>query len=250
MAPRVFGQFFSTDSAKAIKAQKYGYLNAINYMAPADLAGLGNLCPHASAGCKALCLGWFSGQAGMVKGNRKRGTNSVRKSRIAKVQMFMRDRQAFMGEMVRGIEAAERKAKREGLRLCVRLNGATDIGWEGVRLTKGRNVFETFQHVQFVDYTKSKRRMLAWCEGKLPGNYHLTFSRSETNEADCLDVLAAGGTVAAVFAGQLPQTWHGYRVVNGDETDLRHLDDRSVVVGLSPKGPRAKRDRSGFVIQG
>ena len=62
-----FKRFFSLDSAKAIKAREYGYLNAINYMAPASTAGVGNLCPHASAGCLALCLGWYSGQAGMVK---------------------------------------------------------------------------------------------------------------------------------------------------------------------------------------
>ena len=35
--------FFSLDSPKAIKAQAYGYLNAINYMAPASTAGVGNL---------------------------------------------------------------------------------------------------------------------------------------------------------------------------------------------------------------
>ena len=56
-------RIFSTDSPKAIKADKYGYLNAIHYMAPADLAGVGNLCPFLSTGCKALCLGAHSGAA-------------------------------------------------------------------------------------------------------------------------------------------------------------------------------------------
>ena len=248
MTKRHFARFFSVDSPKAIKAQKHGYLNAINYMAPADIAGVGNLCPHASTGCKALCLGWFSGQAGMVKGNRKNARNSVRNSRLAKSRMFMRDRPAFLEEMVTGVKAAERAASRKGLKLCVRLNGATDIGWEGVRLPSGLNAFESFPEVQFVDYTKSKRRALAFAAGKLPANYHLTFSRSETNEGDCLEVLAAGGTVAAVFAGPLPETWNGYPVIDGDEHDLRHLDGRGVVVGLSPKGVKARRDKSGFVI--
>src|SRR5208337_2894569 len=125
-----FSQFFSVDSAKAIKARAYGYLNAINYMAPASSGGVGNLCVHASPACILLCLGWQSGQAGMVpKGQEDTALNSVRRSRIAKAQLFMRDRQAFLAELVAGIERAERKAKREGLKLCVRLNGATDIGW-------------------------------------------------------------------------------------------------------------------------
>ena len=164
--------------------------------------------------------------------------------------MFMRDRKAFLAEMVAGIERAQRKASREGLALCVRLNGATDIGWEGVRLEDGRTVFEAYSHLQFVDYTKSVRRALMHAAGMLPSNYHLTFSRSEDNEADCVRVLKAGGNVAVVFAGAFPETYLGARVVDGDAHDLRHLDPRGgVVIALSPKGNRAKRDASGFVVR-
>jgi hypothetical protein len=266
-----FAQFFSLDSPKAIKARAYGYTNAINYMAPAALAGVGNLCPHASPGCLALCLGWHSGQAGMVKGGRTNALNAVRRSRQDKARMFMRDRATFMGELIAGIERAQRKANREGLKLCVRLNGATDIAWEGVRIPiecmagalAGKNVFEAFPDVQFVDYTKSVRRALrAASDPTWPANYHLTFSRSETNEADCVQVLRAGGNVAVVFANGLPKTYtightgphkHVAPVINGDEHDLRHLDYSPIggglIIGLSPKGNRAKADRSGFVVR-
>jgi len=81
----------------------------------------------------------------------------------------------------------------------------------------------------------------------MPKNYSLTFSRSETNEADCIRVLEAGGNVAVVFRHK-PDTWHGFPVIDGDAHDLRHLDPRGVVVALSPKGPKAKRDKSGFVL--
>ena len=42
----------------------------------------------------------------------------------------------------------------------------------------------------------------------------------------------------------------GHTVINGDLSDLRHLDARNVVVGLSPKGNKAKRDgvKLGFVV--
>ena len=86
-----FPKFFSTDSAKAIKAEKYGWLNAINYMAPHTTGGAGNLCPDSSAGCRALCLGMYSGQAAMVA-DLENGTNAVRESRIAKAQFFMTER--------------------------------------------------------------------------------------------------------------------------------------------------------------
>jgi hypothetical protein len=113
-------RFFSVDSPKAIKAQALGWLNAINYMAPAASGGAGNLCPHASPGCLALCLGWYSGQAGMISNAElETGSNATRASRVRKARMFMHDRQAFMMNMRNAINACLRKARREGLKLCV-----------------------------------------------------------------------------------------------------------------------------------
>ena len=74
-------------------------------------------------------------------------------------------------------------------------------------------------------------------------------SRSETNEAQAIDILRAGCNVAVVFGKGLPATWQGFEVINGDESDLRFLDKRGVVVGLKAKGA-AKKDTSGFVVQG
>jgi hypothetical protein len=233
----LFQRFFSVDSPKAVKAQKYGWLNAINYMAPHRLAGVGNLCPNASKGCIALCLGEHSGNAALYP--------AVLKSRIAKAQLLMRDRQAFLKEMTAGVRRARAMAKHQKLKLCVRLNGATDIAWE--RLAPA--IFADNADLQFVDYTKSPKRALEHARGQLPANYHLTFSRSETNEAQCLEVLKAGGNVAVVFAGAMPSTYLGFLVIDGDAHDLRHLDGRGVVVALSPKGTRAKRDASGFVVR-
>ena len=150
------------------------------------------------------------------------------------------------------------RADRLGLKLCVRLNGATDIAWEGVRLPWGSdtyaNIFSAFPDVQFVDYTKSvKRALRAQTDPTWPKNYHLTFSRSETNEADCLRVLHNGGNVAVVFAGEKPKRYLNHLVIDGDLHDLRHLDPRDgdcgVIVGLSPKGRKAKADTSGFVVR-
>jgi hypothetical protein len=90
---------------------------------------------------------------------------------------------------------------------------------------------------------------MACAAGKFPANYHLCFSRSEANGNQCRDVLLAGGTVAAVFAGEKPESYLGFPVVDGDAHDLRHLDPRGHVVALSPKGLKAKRDTSGFVVR-
>ena len=68
----------------------------------------------------------------------------------------------------------------------------------------------------------------------------------ETNYNDCIEVLNNGGNVAMVFRNQLPETYKGFKVVNGDESDLRFLDPRNSIVGLKAKG-KAKKDFNGFV---
>lgn len=243
-------RIFSTDSPKAVKAGTYGWLNAIHYLAPADISGV-DVCPMRSPACTALCLGWFSGQASMVVNSDDHATrNKVRQSRIDKTRRFMRDRAAYMGDVVRSIESLQRQAARKNLRLCVRMNGSSDIAWEGIRCERNgiacRNLFEAFPDVTFVDYTKIARRF----ERALPPNYHLTFSRSESNEAQCLQLLTAGHNVAVVFGdSEQPAHWFGFPVIDGDRHDLRHLDPKGCVVGLAPKGNKAKRDRSGFVLR-
>jgi hypothetical protein len=241
-----FRRFFSVDNPKALKAQKLGWLNAINYMAPHRLANVGNLCPNASKGCIALCLGEHSGNAALYP--------AVIRSRIAKAQYFMRDRKAFIAEMIGHIAKLEAAAAAAKLKLCVRLNGATDIGWEGMHDADGFTIFANFPRVQFVDYTKSPKRALAHARGEFPKNYHLTFSRSETNWADCVDVLTAGGNVAVVSSCPMPALYRGWTCIDGDQSDLRHLDAsggerRSLIVWLSPKGSKAKADKSGFVVR-
>lgn len=235
--------FSFDDNAKAAKAAAFGYLNGIHYLAPAEVGGVGNLCAHASAGCLALCLGWFSGHAAIGE------SNNVRDSRIAKTRRFMHERPAYMVDVVRSIEGLQVKAAARKVKLCIRMNGSSDVPWESIKTASGRSLLEQFPGVQFVDYTKSVKRALRHARGELPANYHLTFSRSETNHLECLWVLEAGGNVAVVSSLARPAMWHGFPTVDGDLSDLRHLDPRGHVVWLSPKGAKAKADKSGFVVR-
>lgn len=218
--------------AKTVKGESFGWLTAILYLAPAREAGRGNVCPNASAGCLASCL--YSAGRGAF--------SNVQSARVRKTRLFFDDFAEFKRQLFADIGAFVATCERNGKRACVRLNGTSDISWERL------GVFEEFPSVQFYDYTKSPIRALQAAAGSIAPNYHLTFSRSEANEAQALDVLRAGGNVAVVFASAaLPSSWQGFPVVNGDESDLRFLDARNVVVGLKAKGD-AKRDTSGFVV--
>ena len=266
-----FPTIFSTDSAKAVKASEYGYLNAIHYMAPAASGGVGNLCPKASAECIALCLGQYSGQAAMVA-DLENGTNNVRASRKAKAQLFMNSRAAYLNEIARQIIKVLRKADELGVEACIRLNGSTDIPFERIRFVidaktsralaayyseaetcdvdatyyQGREftLLSLFPVTQFVDYTKIASRL-----GKAPRNLDLTLSYSARNSAECVKALMSGHNVAMVFHGGLPNSFAGFPVIDGDKHDLRHLDQKGgFIVGLTPKGNKAKKDTSGFVV--
>ena len=97
--------------------------------------------------------------------------------------------------------------------------------------------------------------MLAFLDNKLPENYHLTFSRSENNDALCDIILQKGGNVAMVFKDHKKVVERGtytfkgrkYKVINGDEHDLRFLDPQNCIVALKAKG-KARKDLSGFVV--
>jgi len=243
--------------AKTVKGSKYKIATAILYLAPADEAGRGNLCPHASAGCRAACL--FTAGRGKF--------DNVRTARINKTLRWFDDRRAFLADIVQDITKLEKYCKRHKLTPAVRLNGTSDIPWENVILPdEGCSIMDLFPGVKFYDYTKNPHRAIGAAFGKLPLNYSLTFSRSEDNAKHCALVIEAGGNVAAVYSAAMfdtfrfPPTGLIYDreataphfgvtrlIFNGDDSDARFLDPAGVVVALRAKGD-ARGDSSGFVI--
>jgi hypothetical protein len=95
----------------------------------------------------------------------------------------------------------------------------------------------------FYDYTKTLGKVRKYAGT----NYVLTFSRSESNHSECIEALALGANVAAVFSGGLPSNYLGAVVVDGDKSDIVMLYNRGVILGLTAKG-KAKKDDSGFVV--
>jgi len=219
-------------NAKTVKGQSKGYRTGILYLAPASVSNVINVCLFASPACRAACL-YSAGRGAFT---------SVQQARIAKTKFFVSDKHAFVENLKLNVSKLVSNCLKTKAIPTVRLNGTSDINWERY------SVIQAFNEVQFYDYTKNYFRMNLFLDGKLPSNYSLTFSRSETNESQCLEVLNRGGNVAVVFRDKvLPSHWNGFKVINGDENDLRFLDPKGVVVGLTAKG-KAKTDTSGFVV--
>jgi hypothetical protein len=227
-------KLLSTANPKIQKGTKLGYLSFILHLAPADVSGY-ETCPKRTAGCTAACLN-TAGRGGMFK--RGETTNVIQKARIRKTRYFFEDRVNFMLDLKADIEKAIRYAERKGLTPVFRLNGTSDLSWEKYDVEgMGLNIFDTFPQVQFYDYTKILGRKV-----KQIKNYHLTFSKADGNDADVARALAQGMSVVAVY-DRIPAG-----VPSADETDLRFLDPKGVMLGLKAKG-RAKKDYSGFVIR-
>jgi hypothetical protein len=132
---------------------------------------------------------------------------------------------------------------------AIRLNGMSDIAWETIPVDGYANIFERFPNVAFYDYTKRFARLTS-CAGI--NNYHLTFSRAETKlsqyQAD--QALAMGIPVTVVFEKQLPKTYNGKNVIDGDKHDYRVWDSGNVI-GLKFKGSIKDREEAienGFCV--
>ena len=231
-------------NAKVAKSAKNGnYLSTLMHLAPAQISGR-EVCASRSVGCTAACL-YSAGRGRFTK---------TQQARINRTRFFFEDRAGFVAKLTKEITSHVRRADKLDKIPCVRLNGTSDIVWEKVV----PELFDKFPGVTYYDYTKHVKRCLpGWA---LPSNYHLTFSRSEENEADCLNILRGGKVnVAAVFyvfsafgkMSPLPKKYRRFSVFNADADDLRFLDNGGKGgkwAGLIAKGD-AKKDVTGFVIR-
>lgn len=227
-------------NAKTVKGQKQGYLTGILYIAPANLSGYNTCALAEKAGCINACLN-TAGLGGVY--------SSIQNARIKKARLFFEDRNTFMHNIVLDISSLITKASKKGFIPLVRLNGTSDIKWENVSFNFGgvdyKNIFEFFPDIQFYDYTKIPNR------DNLPSNYDLTYSYSGVlSYQKYLDIaIAKGMRIAAVFRTEknIPKRFKGMLCIPGDNTDIRHIEPKGVIVALYAKG-KAKKDYSGFVI--
>ena len=228
-------KLLGSSTYKMEKSQKYKYLSEILHLAPANIGGV-NICPNASPECIKLCLN-TSGRGQM---------NTVQKSRLNKKFYFLADRLKFLNHLDREIKLSYARARRKGFKYTVRLNGTSPtLPFERYKLENGLNLMDNNPQVQFIDYTKVTNRLDK--KNKIPKNYSLTYSQAENNLKDVKQVLKTKYNIATVFRKKLPKKWLGRKVINGDISDLRHLEDgKKIIVGLIAKG-KAIKNFNGFV---
>lgn len=227
-------KLLGSSTFKMQKSGKFKYLSEILHLAPSKIGGV-NICANASPVCIDLCLN-TSGRGQMT---------TVQKSRLNKKFYFLADRLKFLNHLDREIKLSYARARRKGFKYTVRLNGTSDLPFERYKLENGLNLMDNNPQVQFIDYTKVTNRLDK--KNKIPKNYSLTYSQAENNLKDVKQVLKTKYNIATVFRKKLPKKWLGRKVINGDISDLRHLEDgKKIIVGLIAKG-KAIKNFNGFV---
>jgi hypothetical protein len=241
-------------NTKLRKSESSKYRVAGLALSPARAAGedLPTNCPHASPSCIKACVGGEGvGMAAVFP--------AIMQARIAKTRRLRENRSEFLEDLRSELRAEERQADAEGRKLAVRLNTFTDIPYEVDAY--GRIPWQ-FENIQFYDYTKNPNRF-----DRLPPNYALclSWSEEEKQQESCWRALDNGYNVSIVFhevgdfAGngalrqRLPKKFNGFKVIDGDTTDLRFLDPSPVIVGLRLKaGSTEQRNQviaSGFSVE-
>jgi hypothetical protein len=226
-----------TSNAKLIKGPStYSVLGLT--LAPHRQSGR-NVCPEAGY-CAEMCVLWFAGR--MVQ-------KATRQAAIARTKLFFDERETFLALLSWSIVLHSMKCGRQDIKPCVRLNTASDLSWEKIDL----DTFVDRPEVTFYDYTKVRRRALDYVNGKMPANYHLTYSVSERSDPKFVrELLELGANVAVVvdspwvpslgIVGRIPKSMSfdgkRFQTVDGDKHDLRipELDGRGKVIVLRSKG--------------
>jgi hypothetical protein len=224
-----------TAPSGSAKTKKNKVPTFILYLAPAIQNNFKvNVCPKASQGCIKSCL-FTAGRAKFI--------STINKARTEKTDFMLFDPTKFYRKLAAEISFNYTVAFNE--KIAFRLNGTSDINhYKQLVRYANFDINNLPNNVIFYEYTKNLTQAFNWLK-----NYpriNVTFSKSENNWDDCKTALNSGINVAVVF-NQVPHTYKGYKVINGDVSDERFNDQKGVIVGLKAKG-EAKNDRTGFVV--
>jgi hypothetical protein len=221
--------------AKTVKGEKYGALTAILYLSPAKKSGV-NMCAMSHI---AMCEGPCLDEAG------RGAMNSVQMSRLRKTLFMLQYWDDFKAMLMREVTKHAKYCRKHDYKCAIRLNGTSDVRWE-LKIWDEMVYFHHQWGVHWYDYTKIANRLI-------PDRsvYDLTFSYSGVPEYQRYvdTAIAMGMRLAVVFRyrAEIPKTFMGMDVVDGDDSDLRFLEPQGVVSALYAKG-KAVHDYSGFVI--
>lgn len=221
------------------------------YLSAADNAyGLEVCNKQTSKACRKFCLVG----SGRNKIDFLAGKHNVQNARNRRTMLYFANRELFCKILDVEIQRAKRQAERQGHIFAIRFNCTSDIPLTSLnKFPNGQNILERYHDVQIYDYTKRPINLKISEQYK---NYHVVLSYYKGNDNLAKEWLAKGNSIAVVFgvtkAEDMPKTFMGYPVINGDLYDARFYDPKNCVVGLKYKVGRQDFKKVGgkYVFQG
>jgi hypothetical protein len=212
------------------------------------------VCARSTAGCRAGCVITTTGRAELEqRAAANRGTDpyggDIFRGRLARTLLLAVDPAAYLRLTVDAVDALADIGRQHGMPRRWRLAVADDIRYElvapGLLTAMGAGSVRPYAYTKFRPDDRPAPRGVA-----------LTYSASERwTVRDILTACDAGHRVAVVLdtprGADLPPTWLGRRVVDGDATDDQHAHPAGTIVALRAKGaavggrfifPTAERD--------
>jgi hypothetical protein len=165
-----------------------------------------------------------------------------KRARLWKTALYHGDRGLFYALVAHEAAALCKKAAKFHLEPAIRFDGSTDTGIGG-EFAMYFNDIHPELHVY--DYTKDPFRARMSMQHQAYATYDVTLSFNGGNWPECSGFLAMGGRVAVVFdvqkGAQLPRSYWGFPVVDGDQHDATWTHAPGVIIGLRLKAASKKQ---------
>lgn len=204
-------------------------------LAPASLSGW-NVCRYSTAGCRSACLNTSGKGAFPVQ----------QRARVWKTKWLAGDPVSFLRVLAAELDAIPVDVwSAAGFTVSFRFNVLSDLPWETIAPWLVARVMG--RGIRLYDYTKWPTSRRSGVDG-----YELCQSAHEKSTARAIAAAPHPVVVVDVKRGrELPATYLGRPVVDGDVSDARFLDPVGSVVLLRFKAvtttDRARAVASGFV---
>jgi hypothetical protein len=208
-------------TAKLSKTQTDNTQSVIMYLDPTYN---NQVCKAKTKGCSKGCL---------INSGRMIMKSAVQ-ARYNRTELYFNNKEVFNAVLVGELYSELYKANKNNKKLAVRLNGTSDLDFT--------HIYKQFPTIQFYEYTKRPdlARNLS-----LLDNVHITFSRSEVTKDTTINKLINKGiNIAVVFTKEVPKTYKGLTVIDGDKHDRRFEDKQGQIIGLKLKGTKEAKNHA------
>ena len=197
------------------------------------------LCPNATKECMMGCYGGAIGTGYLEMERASKPDGPIWAKRLERRSVLEGwAEHGISDQEVAAISTYLRKASK-GKQMAIRINGTSDV-----HPSKYVKLMDAIPEAVWYDYSK-RHDTIEWKLAERP-SLHMTYSYAGPKDIPFAEkCLSLGINVAVVFKDDLPETFLGAEVLDGDVSEARFNDPPNRVVGLRLRGNRINKAYDG-----